>query len=177
MYYIIIAILFIITNGDCGCNKPPMKIRTLTNNQPLNKQSLNNKYSSLKLNIKQEDSTFSLEALQQERKKHLEEIQNEQKTKETVYNLLGPQIYNMLYPEYIYCTDFTSEDSCLEIEGCSWCNWPNGHCQYTYTADLYPTQNYCIEGGYPLEILPAVMCGVPFSDAFTNCEMPAADAI
>jgi len=119
MYYII-TILFVITNADCGCNKPPMKIRTLTNNQPLNKNSIQDKYSSLKINIKQPESTFSLESLQQERKEQLEEIQNEQKTKEAIYNLLGPNVYNMLYPNYIYCTDFTAEDSCLEIEGCSW---------------------------------------------------------
>jgi hypothetical protein len=177
MYYIIIALLIIITNADCGCNKPPMKIRTLTNNQPLNKNPIQDKYTSLKLHIKQPESTFSLEQVEQERKQQLKAQEDEDKTKEAIYNLLGPNVYNILYPNYIYCTDFTAEDSCLEIEGCSWCNWPHGHCQYTYTADLYPTQNYCIEGGYPLEILPAVMCGVPFSDAFTNCEIPAADAI
>lgn len=177
MYYIVLAFIGLVAANKCGCNKPPMQIRTLTNNQPLNKQIIDNKYSSIKIHVEQPESSFSLESLEKERKEKEKQQQLDNETKDTVYKLLGPQIYEILYPNYIYCTDFTSENSCLEIEGCSWCNWPNGHCQYTYTADLYPTQNYCIDGGHPLTILPAVICGTPFSRGFTYCEIPADAAI
>lgn len=177
--YCIILIL-IITNAyanHCSCNTPIKTHHIPTPIVQSTQQLQKIDYSKVKISINQVRASFSLEELEKTYSDKIQQRKQYEHTKDTIYSLFGPQIYDIIYPNYIYCTNFKNEDSCLEIEGCSWCNWPHGHCQYTYTAELYPTQNYCIDGGYPLTILPAVICGTPFSRGFTNCEIPAAAAI
>ena len=61
----------------------------------------------------------------------------------TMFLEISPTLYSVIYPTYIYCEDYMSADSCLKV-GCSWCNWPDKHCQYPVIVDLYPTTDYCI---------------------------------
>lgn len=60
-----------------------------------------------------------------------------------------------------------SESDCVEQEGCSWCSWPSEGCQFTEVADLFPTEERCVEGGEPLSFPEEslVICGDVWFDA------------
>jgi hypothetical protein len=55
-----------------------------------------------------------------------------------------------LFPKYINCQTL-SWDECVWQDGCSWCKWPTEGCQYTDVSYLLPTEERCVDGGFPYE--------------------------
>jgi hypothetical protein len=187
MKYIILSLATCISwshpnpRPQCNCQAVPA-IRVP---RKLTPEPTPNPYANIKIHIANPTNAPVFNA-----REHLEQLANKRAadkkeeelvraSKNAIADILGEDILDAVYPNYIYCTDFTDKEECLSIEGCSWCPGLGGHCQYTYTAVLYPDPpgKQCIDGGYPLDTLPEVICGVPWARGFTYCDIPRIDAI
>lgn len=185
MKYIILSFLVCVSwshpnpRPECNCQAVPA-IRIPRKHEPTP-----NPYADIKIviNTPKDMPIFNayehLQYLANKRAADKLEEELTQISKNAIADLLGYDILDVVYPNYIYCTDFTDKEECLSIEGCSWCPGLDGHCQYTYTAVLYPDPpgKHCVDGGYPRDTLPDVICGVPWARGFTYCDIPSIDAI
>lgn len=187
MKYIILSFLLCVSwshpnpRPQCDCQVvPAIRVPRKPTTEPTP-----NPYAGIKIHIDvpKDSPIFNAQAHLQDlaNKRAADKLEEEltKASKNAIADLLGEDILDAVYPNYIYCTDFTDKEECLAIEGCSWCPGLGGHCQYTYTAVLYPDppSKHCIDGGYPRDTLPNVICGVPWARGFTYCDIPRIDAI
>ncbi len=117
----------------------------ILNNMKSQKRNIVPKYNlqplKIKLNIAKSESTFHIPTES--------EIQVRQSIAEL--DQWFHDQFPALFPKYINCQTLTWYE-CVWQESCSWCKWPTEGCQYTDVSYLLPTEERCVEGGFPYEL-------------------------